>query len=165
MAKTNITMRTKSGLEDACVRYVIVYINGRAVQGYHIYWSASKVSIPLQGKVQRVTPTYPMQVSTVWTYQTSSLMSPRSISFMWGIVGKFYEFCDKLIFWEYYLGMINSMEMGDKCIFEFSSVRASKWYTQIHKMINGWMRNWVSKWTHCVGNKVNPTLLREIIYM
>ena len=30
--------------------------------------TASKVNVSLQGKVQRVTPTYPMQVSTVEHY-------------------------------------------------------------------------------------------------
>ena len=59
MTKTNIAMRTEQSLEYFYVRYVVVYINNRTV---------SKVNVSLQGKVQRVTPTYPMQVSTVEHY-------------------------------------------------------------------------------------------------
>ena len=39
--------------------------NGRIVQGHRVYCLASRVNIFLQGKVQRVTPTSPMQVSSV----------------------------------------------------------------------------------------------------
>ena len=58
------------------MRYVIVYTNGRIVQGYRVYCLASRVNIFLQGNVQRVTPTSPMQVSTVGsiTKSVSSLV-------------------------------------------------------------------------------------------
>ena len=46
------------------MEYVIVYTNGRTVQGYRVYCLVSRVNIFLQGKVQRVAPTSPMQVST-----------------------------------------------------------------------------------------------------
>ena len=65
MAKMDIKVRTELCLEDSCVRYVIVYTNGRIVQGHRVYCLASRVNIFLQGKVQRVTPTSPMQVSYV----------------------------------------------------------------------------------------------------
>ena len=47
------------------MRYVIVYTNDRTIQGHRVHYLASRVNIFLQGKVQRVTPTSPMQVSTV----------------------------------------------------------------------------------------------------
>ena len=47
------------------MRYVIVYTNDRTVQGHHVYCLTSRVNIFLQGNVQRVTHTSPMQVSTV----------------------------------------------------------------------------------------------------
>ena len=56
------------------MRYVIVYTNGRIVQGHHVYCLASRVNIFLQGKVQRVTPTSPVQISTVGSI-TKSVMS------------------------------------------------------------------------------------------
>ena len=58
------------------MRYVIVYTNGRIVQGHRVYCLASRVNIFLQGNVQRVTPTSPMQVSTVGsiTKSVSSLV-------------------------------------------------------------------------------------------
>ena len=65
MAKMDIKVRTELCLEDSCVRYVIVYTNDRIVQGHRVYCLASRVNIFLQGKVQRVTPTSPMQVSSV----------------------------------------------------------------------------------------------------
>ena len=65
MAKMDIKVRTELCLEYSCVRYVIVYTNGRIVQGHRVYCLASRVNIFLQGKVQRVTPTSPMQVSSV----------------------------------------------------------------------------------------------------
>ena len=65
MAKLDIKVRTELCLEDSYVRYVIVYTNGRIVQGHRVYCFASRVNIFSQGKVQRVTPTSPMQVSTV----------------------------------------------------------------------------------------------------
>ena len=68
MAKMDITVRTELCQEDSCVRYIIVYTNDRTVQRHHVYWSVSKVNILSQGKVQRVTPTYPLQVSTVELY-------------------------------------------------------------------------------------------------
>ena len=65
MAKMDIKVRTEQCLEDSYVRYVIVYTNGRIVQGHRVYCLASRVNIFLQGKVQRVTPTSPMQVSSI----------------------------------------------------------------------------------------------------
>ena len=50
------------------MRYTIVYTNDRTVQGQRVYWSVSKVSIFSQGKVQGLTPTYPMQMLTVELY-------------------------------------------------------------------------------------------------
>ena len=47
------------------MRYVIVYTNGRTVQGHRVYYLANRVNIFLQGNAQRVTPTSPMQVSSV----------------------------------------------------------------------------------------------------
>ena len=47
------------------MRYVIIYINSITVQGHHVYCLVSRVNIILQGKVQRVAPTSPIQVSTV----------------------------------------------------------------------------------------------------
>ena len=47
------------------MEYFIVYTNGRTVQGHRVYCLVNRVNIFLQGKVQRVTPTSPMQVSTV----------------------------------------------------------------------------------------------------
>ena len=46
------------------MEYVINYTNGRIVQGRRVYFLVSRVNIFLQGKVQRVAPTSPMQVST-----------------------------------------------------------------------------------------------------
>ena len=63
MAKMDIKVRTELCLENSCVRYVIVYTNGRIVQGHRVYCLASRVNIFSQGKVQRVTPTSPMQVN------------------------------------------------------------------------------------------------------
>ena len=65
IAKLDIKVRTKMCLEDSSVRYVIVYTNGIIVQGHCVYCLVSRVNIFSQGKVQRVTPTSPMQVSTV----------------------------------------------------------------------------------------------------
>ena len=94
MAKMDITMRTKLYQEDVCVRYIIVYTNGRTVQGHRVYWSASKVNIFSQGKVQGLTPTYPMQILTTELYhRVESLFSlvVCQFSFMWGIVGKWFD--------------------------------------------------------------------------
>ena len=54
MAKMDIKVRIEMCLEDSCVRYVIVYTNGRIVQGHRVYCLASRVNIFSQGKVQRV---------------------------------------------------------------------------------------------------------------
>ena len=68
------------------MEYVIVYTNGRRIQRYHVYCLASRVNIFLQGKVQRVTPTSPMQVSTVGSI--TKFVSPLVINFILvGIVG------------------------------------------------------------------------------
>ena len=80
MAKMDIKVRTEPCLEDFCVRYVIVYTNGRIVQGHRVYCLASRVNIFSQGKVQRVTPTSPMQVSTVASITMS--VSPLVINFV-----------------------------------------------------------------------------------
>ena len=50
--------------EDSCVEYVIIYTNGRTIQGHRIYCLVSRVNIFVQGNVQRVAPTSSMQVST-----------------------------------------------------------------------------------------------------
>ena len=65
MAKLDIKVRIEMCLEGSCVRYVIVYTNGRIVQGHRVYCLASRVNIFSQRRVQRVAPTSPMQVSTV----------------------------------------------------------------------------------------------------
>ena len=80
MAKLDIKVRTGMCLEDSYVRYVIVYTNGRIVQGHRVYCLASRVNIFSQGKVQRVTPTSPMQVSTVASI--TKLVSPLVINFI-----------------------------------------------------------------------------------
>ena len=86
MAKLDIKVRTEMCFEDSCLRYVIVYTNGIIVQGHRVNCFASRVNIFSQGKVQRVTPTSPMQVSTIASITKLSRLS-SSISFMWGIVG------------------------------------------------------------------------------
>ena len=70
MAKMIIKVRTGKCKEDSCVAYVILYTNGRTVQGHRVYCLVSRVNIFLQGKVQRLTPTSLMQVSTVILYHT-----------------------------------------------------------------------------------------------
>ena len=50
------------------MRYLIVYTNGRTVQGHHVYCLISKVNIFSQVNVQRVIPTSPMQVSIIEFY-------------------------------------------------------------------------------------------------
>ena len=47
------------------MEYVIVYTNGRTIQGCRVYCLVSRVNVFLQGKVQRVASTSPMQVSIV----------------------------------------------------------------------------------------------------
>ena len=79
MAKLDIKVSTEMCLEDFCVRYVIVYTNGRIVQGHCVYCLTSRVNIFSQGKVQRVTPS-PMQVSTVASITKS--VSPLVINFI-----------------------------------------------------------------------------------
>ena len=80
MAKMDIKVRTELCLEDSYVRYVIIYTNGRIVQGYRVYYLDSRVNIFSQGKGQRVTPTSPMQVSTVTSITMS--VSPLVINFV-----------------------------------------------------------------------------------
>ena len=65
MVIMDIKVKTKMCYEDSCVRYVIIYTNSITVQGHHIYCLVSRINIFLQGNVQRVTPSSPMQVSTV----------------------------------------------------------------------------------------------------
>ena len=67
MAKTSKKVRTGRCYEDSCVRYVIIYTYDKTVQGHRVYCLVSGVNVLLQEKVQRVTPTYPVQVSTVVT--------------------------------------------------------------------------------------------------
>ena len=57
------------------MRYVIIYINDIMIQGHCIYCLVSIVNALLQWKVQRVTPTYLMQVSTVVLYYSRGLIS------------------------------------------------------------------------------------------
>ena len=57
------------------MRYVIIYTNEITIQGHPIYCLVSRVNILLQGKVQMVTPTYPMQVSTIVLYRSRDLVS------------------------------------------------------------------------------------------
>ena len=80
MAKLDIKVRTEMCLEDSCVRYVIVYTNGRIVQEHCVYCLTSRVNIFSQGEVQMVTPTSPMQVSTVVSITKS--VSPLVINFI-----------------------------------------------------------------------------------
>ena len=58
------------------MRYVIVYTNGKTIQGHHVCYLSSRVNIFLQGKVQMVAHISPMQVSTVGsiTKSVSSLV-------------------------------------------------------------------------------------------
>ena len=56
------------------MRYVIIYTNNITIQGHHIYCLVSRINIFLEGKVQRVTSTSPMHVSTVGSV-TKSVMS------------------------------------------------------------------------------------------
>ena len=46
------------------MEYVIVYTNGKTVQGHRVNCLVSRVNIFIQKKVQRVAPTSPMEVST-----------------------------------------------------------------------------------------------------
>ena len=80
MAKMDIKVRNEPCLEDSCVRYVIVYTNCIIVQGHRVYCLTSRVNMFSQGKVQRVTPTSPMQVSTVASITMS--VSPLVINFV-----------------------------------------------------------------------------------
>ena len=50
------------------MKYVIIYINDRMVQRHRVYCLVSRVNILLQWKVQRITHTSLMQVSTVVLY-------------------------------------------------------------------------------------------------
>ena len=86
MAKIDIKVVTKMYYEDSCVKYVIVYTNGRTIQGHHVSCLGSRVNIFSQGKVQSVKPISPMQVSTIVSI-TKFIMS--LVVNMWGIVGKY----------------------------------------------------------------------------
>ena len=44
------------------------------VQGHHVYYLVGGVNVLPQGKVERVTPTYPMQVSTDILYHSGGLV-------------------------------------------------------------------------------------------
>ena len=54
--------------KDSSGGCIIISQYRRAVQGQRDYWNSRNVNIFLQGKVQGVTPTYPMLVSTVRFY-------------------------------------------------------------------------------------------------
>ena len=56
------------------MRYVIIYTNDKTVQGHRVYCLVSGVKVLLQGKVQRVTPAYRMQVSTAVLYHSGGLV-------------------------------------------------------------------------------------------
>lgn len=48
---------------------------GKTVQGHCVYCLVSGVNILLQGRVQRMTPTYPMKVSTIMFYHSEGHVS------------------------------------------------------------------------------------------
>ena len=50
------------------MRYVVVYISDRIIQGHRFFWLAYKVNILSQEKVQRIMPIYHLQFSTVALY-------------------------------------------------------------------------------------------------
>ena len=56
------------------MRYAIIYTNDRTDQGHRVYCIVNRVKVLLQGKVQRVTHTYLMQVSTVVLYHSGGLL-------------------------------------------------------------------------------------------
>ena len=58
------------------MRYVIIYACNRAVQGHGVFYLVSRVNILLQRKVQRITPTSFMQVSTVVLYHFRGIVCP-----------------------------------------------------------------------------------------
>ena len=76
MTKMITKVRTGKCLEDSYVTYVIIYTNGKIVQGHRVYCLVSRVNIFLQGKVKRLTPTSSMQVLTVVLYHIVRV--PRS---------------------------------------------------------------------------------------
>ena len=69
------------------MKYVIIYKNDRTVQGHCVFCLVSGVNMLLQGKVQRVTHTYPMQVSIVVLYHSGGLMSLGANFIHVGFVG------------------------------------------------------------------------------
>ena len=56
------------------MRYAIIYTNDRTVQGHRVYYLINGVNILVQVKVQMVTPTYYMQVSTAILYHSRGLV-------------------------------------------------------------------------------------------
>ena len=73
------------------MRYVIIYTNDRIVQGYRVYYLVSKVNVFSQGKVQRVTPTYPMQVLTVEFYHHVGRVLGRQFHSCGELLEKWFE--------------------------------------------------------------------------
>ena len=146
MAITNITVRTEMCNKDSCVRYVIVYTNGRTIQGYRVYCLVSKVNIFSQGKDQGVKPTYPTQVSTAELYHLVCRIFGHQFSFMWGIVGKNgYTIPFLAILRSSLLKTVLSF-LKDYYGFVFSSVSTLISYICLLKMDIGWMRNCHPKW-------------------
>ena len=72
------------------MRYVSIYANGRTVPGHRVYCLASRVNILLQWKIQRVTPTASVQVSTVGNitkYVMSLLVNVIHMGICWKVYG------------------------------------------------------------------------------
>ena len=56
------------------MRYVIIYTNDKIVQGHHVYYLVSGVNILLQERIQKVTFTSPLQISTVVLYHLCGIV-------------------------------------------------------------------------------------------
>ena len=124
------------------MRYIIIYTNARTVQGHRVYWSTSKLNIFSQGKVQGLTPTYPMQILTAKLYHhVESLFSlvVCQFSFMWGIVGKwFVKPCSRTILmlkfeWD---PMCNSNGSWWICVLRCEEIEIVYSYTQNGYRVN-----------------------------
>ena len=76
------------------MRYVTIYTNDKTVQGHHVYCLVNKLNALLQGKIQRVTPTYPMQVSTAILYHSGGIVC-LSVNFIH--VGVCWNICLRVI--------------------------------------------------------------------
>ena len=62
------------------MRYVINYTNDKTVQEHLVYYLVSRVNILLQGKIQRITPTSPVQFQLLY-----SIMSEESFVLTLGV--------------------------------------------------------------------------------